>query len=157
MFTSIAFYIEEKVLGLNDREYPLGELTAEVLNISPEEYHELRRMLDRAIDSMRRYEKDRRMQDWFDANEEMIRLHESLLQHRIFRLIQSGAEVLYEARTLTEQYSLFPEEDFVLGERHLCTSTHKEHYEQKAIMRGPSLKSRGTAALSTVPLHIIIW
>ena len=104
MFTSIAFYIEEKVLGLNDREYPLGELTAEVLNISPEEYHELRRMLDRAIDSMRRYEKDRRMQDWFDANEEMIRLHESLLQHRIFRLIQSGAEVLYEARTLTEQY-----------------------------------------------------
>ena len=117
MFTSIAFYIGEKVLGLNDREYPLGELTAEVLNISPEEYHELRRMLDRAIDSMRRYEKDRWMQDWFEANEEMIRLHESLLQHRIFRLIQSGAEVLYEARELTEQYSLFPEEDFVLGER----------------------------------------
>ena len=39
----------------------------------------------------------------------------------------------------------------------LCTSTHKGRYEQKAIMRGPSLKSRGTAALSTVPLHIIIW
>ena len=34
-----------------------------------------------------------------------------------------------------------------LGKRHLCTSTHKAHYEQKAIMRGPSLKSRGTAAL----------
>ena len=116
MFTSIAFYIGEKVLGLNDREYPLGELTAEVLNISPEEYHELRWMLDKATGSMDRYEKDRRMQDWFDANEEMIRLHEALIQHRIFRLIQSGAEVLYEARTLTEQYSLFPEEDFVLGE-----------------------------------------
>lgn len=117
VFTSIAFYIREKVLGLNGREYPLGELTAEVLNISPEEYHELRRMLDKARDSMNRYEKDCRMQDWFDANEEMIRLHESLIQHRIFHLIQSGAEVLYEARTLTEQYSLFPEEDFVLGER----------------------------------------
>ena len=117
MFSSIAFYIGEKVLGLNNREYPLGELTAEVLNISPEEYHELRRMLDKATDSMDRYEKDRRMQDWFDANEEMIRLHESLLQHRIFRLIQSETEVLYEARTLTEQYSLFPEEDFVLGAR----------------------------------------
>ena len=117
MFTSIAFYIGEKVLGLNGREYPLGELTAEVLNISPEEYHELWRMLDKAMDSMDRYEKDRQMQDWFDANEEMIRLHEALLQHRIFRLIQSETEVLYEARTLTEQYSLFPEEDFVLGER----------------------------------------
>ena len=117
MFTSIAFYIGEKVLGLNGREYPLGELTAEVLNISPEEYHELWRMLDKAMDSMDRYEKDRRMQDWFDANEEMMRLHEALLQHRIFRLIQSETEVLYEARTLTEQYSLFPEEDLVLGER----------------------------------------
>lgn len=117
MFTSIAFYIGEKVLGLNDREYPLGELTAEVLNISPEEYQELHRTMGRAMENMDRYEKNRRMQDWFDANEEMIQLHESLLQHRIFRLIQSGAEVLYEARTLTEQYSLFPEEDFVLGDR----------------------------------------
>lgn len=117
MFTSIAFYIGDKVLGLNDREYPLGELTAEVLNISPEEYHELRRMLDKATDSVDRYENDCRMQDWFNANEEMIRLHEALSQHRIFRLIQEKSEMLYEARTLTEQYSLFPEEDFVLGER----------------------------------------
>lgn len=104
-------------MGLNDREYPLGELTAEVLNISPEEYHELRRMLDKATDSVDRYENDRRMQDRFNANEEMIRLHEALSQHRIFRLIQEKSEMLYEARTLTEQYSLFPEEDFVLGER----------------------------------------
>lgn len=117
MFTSIAFYIGDKVLGMNDREYPLGELTAEVLNISPEEYHELRRMLDKATDSVDRYENDRRMQDRFNANEEMIRLHEALSQHRIFRLIQEKSEMLYEARTLTEQYSLFPEEDFVLGER----------------------------------------
>ena len=49
MFSSIAFYIGEKVLGLNDREYPLGELTAEVLNITPEEYHDLQQMLDRAM------------------------------------------------------------------------------------------------------------
>ena len=117
MFTSIAFYIGEKVLGLNDREYPLGELTAEVLNISPEEYHELRRMLDRAMEHMDRYEEKRQMQDWFDANEEMIRLHESLIRYRIFRLIQERPEVLYEARTLTEQYSMFPEEDFMLGEQ----------------------------------------
>ena len=96
MFTSIVFCIGEKVLGLNDREYPLGELTAEVLNISPEAYHELRRMLDRAMNHMNRYEEEHQMQDWFDANEEMIQLHESLTWHRIFRLTQSGAEVLYE-------------------------------------------------------------
>ena len=115
MFASIAFYIGEKVLGLNDREYPLGELTAEVLNISPEEYHELRRMLDKAMESMDRYEENHQMQDWFDANEKMIRLHEALIQHRIFRLIQDKPEVLYEARTLTEQYTLFPEDGDTLA------------------------------------------
>ena len=87
MFTSIAFYIGEKVLGLNDREYPLGELTAEVLNISPEEYQELHRTMGRAMEHMDHYEKKHRMEDWFDANEEMIRLHEALIQYRIFRLI----------------------------------------------------------------------
>ena len=118
MFESIAFYIGEKVLGLNDREYPLGELTAEVLNISPEEYHELQRTLDRANRYMKRYEKSRQMRDWFDANEEMIRLHEALCRYQTFQLIQEGEEVLYEARTLTEQYSLFKgEETFVLGKR----------------------------------------
>ena len=60
MFASIAFYIGEKVLGLNDREYPLGELTAEALNISPEEYHELRRMLDKAMPGTARWPKPRR-------------------------------------------------------------------------------------------------
>lgn len=121
MFTSIAFYIGEKVLGLNDREYPLGELTAEVLNISPEEYQELHRTMGRAMEHMDHYEKKHRMQDWFDANEEMIRLHEALLQHRIFRLIQENPEVLYEARTLTEQYTIFPEEkeNLTPGERDL--------------------------------------
>ena len=67
MFSSIAFYIGEKVLGLNDREYPLGELTAEVLNISPEEYQELHRTMGRAMENMDRYEKNRQMQDWFNA------------------------------------------------------------------------------------------
>ncbi len=117
MFTSISFYIGEKVLGLNDREYPLGELTAEVLNISPEEYQKLQQMLDKALDSVDHYEDKHQMRDWFHANEEMIRLHDALCRHRIFRLIQDRPEVLYEARTLTEQYSLFPQEDFVLGEQ----------------------------------------
>ena len=118
MFESIAFYIGEKVLGLNGREYPLGKLTAEVLNILPDEYHELQGTLDRANKGMKRYEKSRQMRDWFDANEEMIRLHEALCRYQTFQLIQEGEEVLYEARTLTEQYSLFKgEETFVLGKR----------------------------------------
>lgn len=131
MFSSIAFYIGEKVLGLNNREYPLGELTAEVLNISPEKYHELQRMLDKAMESMDCYEEKHQMQDWFDANEEMIRLHEALEQYRIFQLIQDEPEVLYEARTLTEQYTLFPEdkENLTPGERDMEILEQSLNYE----------------------------
>ena len=109
MFQSIAFYIGEKTLDLNGQAYPLGELTAEVLNISPDEYHKLHRILAKAVCKMVNYEKSHQMQDWFDANEQMIKLHRSLVRHRVFQLLQETEEILSEARVLTEQYSLFQE------------------------------------------------
>ena len=66
MFWSIAFYIGEKTLDLNGHSFPLGELTAEVLNITPDEYHKLRRMLTKAVRKMANYEKSHQIQDWFD-------------------------------------------------------------------------------------------
>ena len=38
---------------------------------------------------MDRYEEDHWIRDWFDANEEMILLHDALCCRQIFRLIQS--------------------------------------------------------------------
>ena len=72
MFRSIAFYIGEKTLDLNGHAFPLGELTAEVLNITPDEYHKLRRILVKAVRKMADYEKSRQIQDWFEANEHMM-------------------------------------------------------------------------------------
>ena len=57
MFGSIVFYIGEKTLGLYGEEYPLGTLTAEVLNISPKEYCTWRAQMAEAMDGMERYEK----------------------------------------------------------------------------------------------------
>ena len=120
MFRSIAFYIGEKTLDLNGHAFPLGELTAEVLNITPDEYHKLRRILVKAVRKMADYEKSRQMQDWFEANEQMIKLHRSLVRHRVFQLLQEQEEILSEARVLTEQYSLFQEpEDLEPTERDL--------------------------------------
>ena len=58
MFQSIAFYIEGKTLGIYGEEFPLGALTTEVLNISPEEYRALDGSLKSAIEGMARYEKN---------------------------------------------------------------------------------------------------
>ena len=49
MFQSITFYIGGKTLGIYGEEFPLGTLTTEVLNITPEEYQALDVRLKAAI------------------------------------------------------------------------------------------------------------
>ena len=57
MFQSITFYVGEKTLGIYGEEFPLGTLTTEVLNITPEEYQALDSRLQSAMEGMARYEK----------------------------------------------------------------------------------------------------
>ena len=91
MFQSITFYIGGKTLGIYGEEFPLGALTTEVLNITPEEYQALDSRLQSAMEGMARYEKTHTLTDWHRANEQMLRLNEALCRHRIFRLRQHRA------------------------------------------------------------------
>ena len=52
MFQSITFYIGGKTLGIYGEEFPLGALTTEILNITPEEYRALDGSLKSAIEGM---------------------------------------------------------------------------------------------------------
>lgn len=102
MFQSITFYIGGKTLGIYGEEFPLGTLTTEVLNITPAEYQALDVLLKSAIEGMALYEKTHKLTDWYQADEQMLRLNESLCRHRIFRLIQTDSYILTEAKQLTE-------------------------------------------------------
>ena len=102
MFQSITFYIGGKALGIYGEEFPLGALTTEVLNITPAEYQALDGSLKSAIEGMARYEKTHTLTDWHRVNEQMLRLNEALCHHHIFRLIQTDAYILTEAKQLTE-------------------------------------------------------
>lgn len=55
MFQSVTFYVGEKTLGIYGEEFPLGTLTTEVLNITPEEYRALDGSLKSAIEGMALY------------------------------------------------------------------------------------------------------
>ena len=90
MFQSITFYVGEKTLGIYGEEFPLGALTTEVLNITPEEYQALDGSLKSAIEGMARYEKTHTLTDWHQANEQMLRLNEALCRHRIFSSNSDG-------------------------------------------------------------------
>ena len=89
MFQSITFYIGGKTLGIYGEAFPLGALTTEILNITPEEYRALDGSLKSAIEGMALYEKTHKLTDWHRVNEQMLRLNEALCRHRIFRLIQT--------------------------------------------------------------------
>ena len=102
MLQSITFYIGGKTLGIYGEEFPLGALTTEVLNITPEEYQALDSRLQSAMEGMARYEKTHTLTDWHRANAQMLRLNEALCHHHIFRLIQTDAYILTEAKQLTE-------------------------------------------------------
>ena len=102
MFQSITFYVGEKTLGIYGEEFPLGALTTEILNITPEEYQALDGRLKSAIEGMARYEKTHTLTDWHQANEQMLLLNEALCRHRIFHLIQTDSYILTEAKQLTE-------------------------------------------------------
>ena len=61
MFQSITFYVGEKTLGIYGEEFPLGALTAEVLNITPAEYQALDSRLQSAMEGMALYEKTHKL------------------------------------------------------------------------------------------------
>ena len=102
MFQSITFYVGEKTLGIYGEEFPLGTLTTEVLNITPEEYQALDGRLKSAIEGMALYEKTHTLTDWHRVNEQMLQLNEVLCRRRIFRLIQTDSYILAEAKQLSE-------------------------------------------------------
>ena len=80
MFQSITFYIGGKTLGIYGEEFPLGALTTEVLNITPEEYQALDSRLQSAMEGMARYEKTHTLTDWHQANEQMLCSHVTMVQ-----------------------------------------------------------------------------
>jgi hypothetical protein len=116
VFDTIVFYVGDKHLGLYGREYLLGELTTEMLNIPRDEYYQMRKTLEKAQACLVSYQKSKDMQDWFNANEYFISLDDMMCRHRIFRLLKNNAAVLSDARELTSQFSLFQEEDYCMGD-----------------------------------------
>lgn len=107
MFESISFCVGNKTIEVNEQTFPLGELSVECLNITAEEYHAMRELLQKAMERTQIYETSHDLKDWFAANEFFIRLDETLRRHRLFRLIAGDNAYLFETREFTQQYSMY--------------------------------------------------
>ena len=88
----------KKNIILNEQPFALGQLTAEILNISPNEYHQLKALLLQAEEEINRYRRTKDADHWYNANQHLSQLDRQLCSYQLFRLIKdelyspSGAE-----------------------------------------------------------------
>ena len=100
MYDSIMFYVGKKTIVLNEHTYTLGELTADILNISPEDYRGMKEILLRAEEKMEQYRSTKALEHWEAANDEMLVLDGMLCAYPLFRCVKQKPCLLKEASTM---------------------------------------------------------
>lgn len=103
MYSSIMFYVGKKRIILNETAYTLGELTADILNISPEDYRGMKEILARAEERMEQYRATKELEYWQAANKEMQALDQKLCVHPLFRAIKQEPCLIKEAGMMLDE------------------------------------------------------
>ena len=103
MYSSIMYYVGKKTIVLNEASYTLGELTADILNISPEDYRGMKEILSRAEEKMEQYRSTKESEHWQAANQALLDLDKKLCAYSLFQcvkqrpcLLQETEKMLYE-------------------------------------------------------------
>ncbi len=106
---NIKFYTFGSSLELNGQVFSAGELTADLLNLSPKDYVEIAERADRIAQLKNAYEETNELSCWWNLNEELTELCQALRQYQVFRLILTEAEDYFFSafREITQQHSLF--------------------------------------------------
>lgn len=103
MYSSIMFYVGKKTIVLNESTYTLGELTADILNISPEDYRGMKEILLRAEEKMEQYRSTKALEHWQATNDEMMTLDGMLCAHPLFRCVKQKPCLLKESDAILEE------------------------------------------------------
>ena len=100
MYRTITFYVGKKTIVLGEQSFMLGQLTAEILNISPEEYQIMMQILSQAMDEMKQYRETKDTSHWASANQHLLELDRKLCAYQLFRLLKEDPCVLQETESL---------------------------------------------------------
>jgi len=83
---NIVFYIYDKFIELNGRQFSAGELTADLLNLSPEVYRPMHERMARICQLEESFSKSRDLAQWWELNNEMETLCNELRRHTVLVL-----------------------------------------------------------------------
>ena len=104
LYDSIMFYVGKKTIVLNEFTYTLGEPTAEILNISPEDYRGMKEILLRAEEKMKQYRSTKELKHWQTANDEMLNLDGILCAYSLFRRVKQKPCLLKEVSAMLDEF-----------------------------------------------------
>ena len=110
---SVVFYTYGSTLELNGQQLTAGMLTADLLNLSPDEYMRLKKRMTQITDLAKEYEWKRDIALWWKLNEKMDALCQKLRRYQVFRLLLDKDEDAFFSviREITGQFDLFPKEE----------------------------------------------
>ena len=110
----ITFYTYGDQIELNGQRFVAGELTADLLNLSPERYGPIHSRFERVRELAQQFQQDRRKSTWWELNEEMKAVCAALRRYTVFRILLSEDDILFsDAQAFTEQYSMLPDGDLI--------------------------------------------
>ena len=115
---SIVFYTYGSTLELYGQQFTAGMLTADLLNLSPDEYRPMDKRMKRITSLAEEYEQSKATALWWKLNEEMAALCEALRRYTVFRLLLDESEDAFFSviREITGQFDLLPKEEHELSE-----------------------------------------
>jgi len=109
----IVFYTYGSTLELYGQQSTAGVLTADLLNLSPDEYHPMDKRMKRITSLAEEYEQSKDTALWWKLNEEMAALCEALHRYTVFHLLLDESEDAFFSviREITGQFDLLPKEE----------------------------------------------
>lgn len=112
MHGEIVFYTHGSTIEYGGEIFAAGELTADILNFTPQDYRPIQRLLEHMKELGRQYEATLERGVWWELNNQFIELRSQLMQYRVFQiLLKEDDQFLNETQQYTESYSLFTDEE----------------------------------------------
>jgi hypothetical protein len=111
LFGCISFCIGDKCIEINGKKLSLGDLTTEFLNLPKDKYAAMRKQLELAQSKAYKYIISKQLSDWYDANEEYIKLDAMICEIPCLDLVREETDIFEETRQLTAQISMFENDD----------------------------------------------
>ena len=110
---SIIFYTYGSTLELYGQQFTAGMLTADLLNLSPDEYRPMSKRMKQVTSLAEEYEQSGSIELWWKLNEELTALCGVLRRYAVFRLLLDESEDAFFSaiREITGQFDLFPKEE----------------------------------------------